>query len=74
MFFKSTNIKANAFVDLIEHILKVKMMQLLAFIIFLIMTVLVISGAWVPSLLAIKIYLVIATLCAFINFSVEINR
>lgn len=49
-------------------------MQLLAFVGFLIMTVLVIAGAWVPSLLAIKIYLVVCTLCAFINFLTEINR
>lgn len=45
------------------------MMNFLAFVTYLVGLVLVFAGAWVPSILAIKIYLVIATLCALINFA-----
>lgn len=42
-------------------------MEFFVFVAYLIMTVLVISGAWVPSVLTIKVYLVVVTICMLIN-------
>lgn len=44
-------------------------MNFLIFITYLIGLVLVFAGAWVPSILAIKIYLTIVTIGSFINFA-----
>lgn len=46
-------------------------MQFFVFVAYLIMAVLAVSGAWVPSVLAIKIYLVFVTVCSLINMSSE---
>lgn len=49
-------------------------MDLLIFIAFLIMSVLVIAGVWVPSIIAIKIYLVVITVVTFINLAADMNK
>lgn len=46
-------------------------MEFIIFIVYLILTVLVVSGAWVPTILAIKIYLVIITIGALINLGAK---
>ncbi len=46
-------------------------MNLIIFIAYLISSVMVVSGAWVPSILAIKIYLVVTTLAALISVCVD---
>lgn len=42
-------------------------MEFIIFIVYLILAVLAVSGAWIPSILAIKIYLVIVTVGALVN-------
>lgn len=46
-------------------------MEFLFFVGYLISAVLVISGAWVPSILAIKIYLVVCAIGALINLGAK---
>lgn len=48
-------------------------MEFLFFIGYLISAVLVISGAWVPSILAIKIYLVVVTIAALVNLGSRLS-
>lgn len=46
-------------------------MEFIIFIVYLILTVLAVSGAWIPSILAIKIYLVIVTVGALVNLGAK---
>lgn len=46
-------------------------MNFFIFIAYLIGSILVVSGVWVPSILAIKIYLVVTTVLALISVYVD---
>ncbi len=48
-------------------------MEFIVFCFYLVATVLVLSGAWIPSILAIKIYLFIVTALSLINLGADTN-
>lgn len=48
-------------------------MEFVVFCVYLVATALVLAGAWVPSIMAIKIYLFVVTVLTLINLGSNIN-